>query len=253
MQPASLLQDPLRNTVFSIHMYGVFETAASIQNYLSHFVNAGLPLVIGEFGHLHTDGDPDEDTILASAQAYGIGYLGWSWSGNCCGGEYLDMVVDFNPNQETPWGTRIIHGANGILQTSVEASVYSGDRNPVVSSIRPGRPNPTAATTVNFTVTFSEPVTGVDTTAPFNDLQGQRGRHQLHRDDGAAEQPAGQPPTGCPGTTTSIWIRSCGLPTSAAPAATVHVFIGGQEMPGSPSRWRRARARKSFPGSTTDR
>jgi mannan endo-1,4-beta-mannosidase len=162
--------DPLRNTVFSIHMYGVFETATSIQNYLSHFVSAGLPLVIGEFGHLHTDGDPDEDTILASAQANGIGYMGWSWSGNCCGGEYLDMVTDFDPNQETPWGTRIIHGANGILPTSVEASVYSGDRNPVVSSIRPGRPNPTSAATANFSVTFSEPVTGVDTTAPFNDF-----------------------------------------------------------------------------------
>ncbi|HEU4746745.1 MAG TPA: glycoside hydrolase family 5 protein, partial [Anaerolineales bacterium] len=162
--------DPLRNTVFSIHMYGVFETAASIQNYLSHFVNAGLPLVIGEFAHFHSDGDPDEDTILASAQANGIGYLGWSWSGNCCDGEYLDMVVNFNPNQETPWGTRIIHGANGILQTSVEAAVYSGDRNPVVSSVRPGKPNPTSAASVNFTVTFSEAVTGVDTTAPFNDF-----------------------------------------------------------------------------------
>ena len=162
--------DPLRNTVFSIHMYGVFETVASIQNYLSHFVNAGLPLVIGEFGHLHTDGDPDEDTILASAQANGIGYMGWSWSGNCCGGEYLDMVVDFDPSQETPWGTRIIHGANGILQTSVEASVYSGDRNPVVSSIRRGRPNPTSGAIVNFTVTYRESVTGVDTSAPFNDF-----------------------------------------------------------------------------------
>jgi mannan endo-1,4-beta-mannosidase len=162
--------DPLRNTVFSIHMYGVFETAASIQNYLSHFVNAGLPLVIGEFGHFHSDGDPDEDTILASAQANGIGYMGWSWSGNCCGGEYLDMVTDFNPNQETTWGTRIIHGANGILQTSVEASVYSGDRNPIVNSIRRGKPNPTSGASVNFSVTFSESVTGVDASAPFNDF-----------------------------------------------------------------------------------
>jgi mannan endo-1,4-beta-mannosidase len=162
--------DPLRNTVFSVHMYGVFETAASIQNYLSHFVNAGLPLVIGEFGHLHTDGDPDEDTILSSAESNGIGYLGWSWSGNCCGGEYLDMVTNFDPNQETPWGTRIIHGVNGIQQTAREASVYSGDLNPIVSSIRPGKPNPTNATQVNFTVTFSESVTGVNTTGTLKDF-----------------------------------------------------------------------------------
>jgi cellulase (glycosyl hydrolase family 5)/S-layer family protein len=118
--------DPNRNTVFSIHMYGVFESADYINNYLLSFVNAGLPLVIGEFGHLHSDGDPDEDAILSLAQTYGIGYLGWSWSGNCCGGEYLDMVTNFDPNQETWWGTRLIHGPNGIMQTSCEASVYGG-------------------------------------------------------------------------------------------------------------------------------
>ena len=87
-----------------------------------------------------------------------------------CIRDSLDMVTDFDPNQETPWGTRIIHGANGILPTSVEASVYSGDRNPVVSSIRRGRPNPTSGAIVNFTVTFSESITGVDTSAPFNDF-----------------------------------------------------------------------------------
>ena len=116
--------DPQQNTVFSIHMYGVYEQAADIENYLLSFVNAGLPLVIGEFGHLHSDGDPDEDAIMSYAQAHGIGYLGWSWSGNCCGGEYLDLVVNFDPNQLTPWGARLINGPNGIMQTSQEASVY---------------------------------------------------------------------------------------------------------------------------------
>ncbi|RPJ26221.1 MAG: glycoside hydrolase family 5 protein, partial [Chloroflexi bacterium] len=115
-----------RNTIFSIHMYGVFNTAAEIQSYISTFVNSGLPLVIGEFGHNHSDGDPDEDTIMAQAQANGIGYIGWSWSGNGGGVEYLDMVTAFNPNQRTNWGARIITGNNGLQQTSVEASVYGG-------------------------------------------------------------------------------------------------------------------------------
>jgi len=126
--------DPNRNTVFSIHMYGVFESADYIENYLLTFVNAGLPLVIGEFGPLHSDGNPDEDAILALAQKYGIGYLGWSWSGNCCGGDYLDMVTNFDPNQETWWGTRLIHGSNGIMQTSCEASIYGGQCFEDVSS-----------------------------------------------------------------------------------------------------------------------
>ena len=74
--------DILANTVFSIHMFGVFNTAQKVEDYLSAFVNANLPLIIGEFGYLHTDGDPDEDAIMAKASAYEIGYLGWSWSGN---------------------------------------------------------------------------------------------------------------------------------------------------------------------------
>jgi predicted outer membrane repeat protein len=41
---------------------------------------------------------------------------------------------------------------------------------PTVISITRASPNPTNAASVNFTVTFSEPVTGVDTAAPFNDF-----------------------------------------------------------------------------------
>jgi mannan endo-1,4-beta-mannosidase len=119
--------DPDRNTVFSIHMYGVFNTASKVQSYVSTFVNRGLPLVIGEFGWYHTDGDPDEDAIMAQAQSNEIGYMGWSWSGNGGGVEYLDMVTSFDPNQRTTWGTRIITGANGLQLTSHEASVYGGD------------------------------------------------------------------------------------------------------------------------------
>ncbi|HET9906379.1 MAG TPA: glycoside hydrolase family 5 protein, partial [Anaerolineales bacterium] len=117
--------DPNRNILFSIHMYGIFNTASKIQSYLSTFVNAGLPIAVGEFGHEHSDGNPDEDSIFSITQANGIGYLGWMWSGGSGAGT-LDMVTNFNPNQETWWGTRIIHGPNGIAATSQEASVYSG-------------------------------------------------------------------------------------------------------------------------------
>ncbi len=98
--------DPDRNTVFSIHMYGVFDTAAEITDYLGRFVSAGLPIVVGEFGDMHSDGDPDEDAIMATAQAQRIGYLGWSWSGNGSGVEYLDIVQNFNPAGLSSWGQR---------------------------------------------------------------------------------------------------------------------------------------------------
>jgi hypothetical protein len=44
------------------------------------------------------------------------------------------------------------------------------DTPPVVVSVQRADPNPTDASTVTFTVTFSEPVTGVDTAAPFEDF-----------------------------------------------------------------------------------
>ncbi|MDT0319451.1 glycoside hydrolase family 5 protein [Streptomyces millisiae] len=116
--------DPDRNTLFSVHMYGVYDTAAEVRDYLNAFVNARLPIVVGEFGHNHSDGNPDEDTIMATAQQLRIGYLGWSWSGNSGGVEYLDLVTGFNASQLTSWGQRLFNGANGIAATSREADIY---------------------------------------------------------------------------------------------------------------------------------
>jgi hypothetical protein len=117
--------DPDRNTVFSVHMYGVFNTAAKVNDYLDRFVAAKLPIVVGEFGHNHSDGDPDEDAILAAAQRLRLGYLGWSWSGNSSDVQYLDLVTGFDPNQLTSWGRRLFGGTNGIVATAKEAEVFT--------------------------------------------------------------------------------------------------------------------------------
>ncbi|MET8462544.1 cellulase family glycosylhydrolase [Micromonospora zamorensis] len=152
--------DPARNTVFSIHMYGVFDTAAEISDYLGRFRSAGLPIVVGEFGFNHSDGDPDEDTILAYSQANGIGWLGWSWSGNGGGVEYLDLATSFNPANLTTWGQRLFNGANGIRQTAREASVFSSlppttppPTTPPPTTPPPTTPPPASGCTATYTVT----------------------------------------------------------------------------------------------------
>jgi mannan endo-1,4-beta-mannosidase len=156
--------DTTGNTIFSIHMYGVFDTAAEIQSYISSFVSKGLPLVIGEFGWNHSDGNPDEDTIMAQAQSNGIGYMGWSWSGNGSGVEYLDMVTNFDPSQRTSWGTRFITGANGLSTTSKECSCYNPvstptPTKPVTVTVTPPRtPTPGSTPTPGVTPT---PITGL--------------------------------------------------------------------------------------------
>ncbi len=148
--------DPARNTVFSIHMYGVFDTAAEINDYLGRFLAAGLPIVVGEFGHNHSDGNPDEDTILATAQANRLGYLGWSWSGNGGGVEYLDMATGFDPTALTSWGQRIFNGDNGIRQTAREATVYGGG-GPVDTTppSAPGTPTASGVTSTGATLSWS--------------------------------------------------------------------------------------------------
>ncbi|AXB42212.1 cellulase family glycosylhydrolase [Amycolatopsis albispora] len=138
--------DSLKNTLFSVHMYGVFDTAAEITDYLGRFTAAGLPILVGEFGHNHSDGDPDEDTIFATTQAQRLGYLGWSWSGNGGGVEYLDMATGFNPAALTSWGQRIFNGANGIKQTAREATVFGGDNVDTQAPTTPGTPTASGVT-----------------------------------------------------------------------------------------------------------
>ncbi|GAA2529512.1 MULTISPECIES: cellulase family glycosylhydrolase [Streptomyces] len=160
--------DPDANTVFSIHMYGVFDTAAEISDYLGRFVAAKLPIVVGEFGHDHSDGNPDEDTILAVTQQLGLGYLGWSWSGNGGGVEYLDMVTNFDPDRLTAWGRRLFNGANGIAATAEEAEIYSsGSGGDTTAPTAPGTPAASAVTSSSATLTWgaatdANGVTGYD-------------------------------------------------------------------------------------------
>ncbi|PRY38748.1 cellulase family glycosylhydrolase [Umezawaea tangerina] len=157
--------DTLRNTVFSIHMYGVFDTAAEITDYLGRFVSAGLPILVGEFGNTHSDGDVDEDTILSYTQAQRLGYLGWSWSGNGGGVEYLDMAVGFDPAQLSTWGQRIFNGADGIKATSREAAVYGGGGGgDTTAPTAPGTPTVTGVTSSGAALSWAASTDAVGVT-----------------------------------------------------------------------------------------
>ncbi len=152
--------DANANLVFDIHMYGVFDTAAEVESYLKAYTNAKLPIVVGEFGSNHSDGNPDEDAIMSWSQTLGVGYLGWSWSGNGGGVEYLDVVNSFSPTSLTTWGQRLINGANGIKATSREASVFSG-----TSTATPTRP-PATPTPTGFPTPTRPPATPTPIASP---------------------------------------------------------------------------------------
>ncbi|MEE4490333.1 cellulase family glycosylhydrolase [Streptomyces sp. BE230] len=147
--------DTTGNLIFSIHMYSVYNTAQKVTDYLNAFVDAGLPLVIGEFGGPADQyGDPDEDTMMATAEQLKLGYIAWSWSGNT--DPILDLTIGFDPTQLSSWGERIFHGANGIAQTSREATVYGGGTSEDTEApTAPGAPAASAVTDTSATLTWT--------------------------------------------------------------------------------------------------
>ncbi|BBH67620.1 endoglucanase [Actinoplanes sp. OR16] len=146
--------DTQKNTVLSIHMYAVFNTAASIVDYLDTFENNGWPLVIGEFGWRFDSSQVDHETLLAEAVKRDLGYLGWSWAGNT--DPVLDMAIGFDPDNLSTWGERIFNGANGIKATAREASIFGGVQ-PSPSSPSPSpsvsTPPPSSGCTASYAVT----------------------------------------------------------------------------------------------------
>ncbi|WP_406096582.1 cellulase family glycosylhydrolase [Streptomyces sp. NBC_01013] len=146
--------DTTGNLIFSIHMYSVYNTAQKVTDYLDAFVNAGLPLVIGEFGGPADQyGDPDEDTMMAKAEQLKLGYIAWSWSGNT--DPILDLTIGFDPTKLSSWGERIFHGANGIAQTSREATVYGGASADTEAPTAPGAPAASAVTDTSASLTWT--------------------------------------------------------------------------------------------------
>jgi mannan endo-1,4-beta-mannosidase len=155
--------DPTGNLIFSIHMYSVYDTAQEITDYLNAFVNAKLPILIGEFGGPADQwGDPDENTMMATAEQLRLGYLAWSWSGNT--DPILDLAIGFDPSRLSSWGQRIFHGANGIAQTSREATVYGGNPGDTQPPTTPGTPTASAVTANSVTLTWTAATDNVGVT-----------------------------------------------------------------------------------------
>ena len=135
-----LAADATGDTVFDVHMYGQFGTASKVNSYLGWFTSRHLPIVIGEFSSQHRWGDPDEDAIMACAQAHRLGYFGWSWSGNDPQYSYLDLVHNFDAKSRTAWGQRFINGPNGLATGTDEATIYRSGTGPVQTKGRNGPP-----------------------------------------------------------------------------------------------------------------
>lgn len=118
--------DKDHNTVFSIHMYEYAGgNASTVKTNIDNALGTGVPVVIGEFGAEHTNGDVDEATIMNYCQEKKVGYLGWSWKGNNSDLAFLDIANDWSGTSYTSWGNTLINGTNGIRATSQKCSVFT--------------------------------------------------------------------------------------------------------------------------------
>jgi mannan endo-1,4-beta-mannosidase len=154
--------DTAKNTIFSIHMYSVFNTTSAVTSYIDTFKTNNLPLVVGEFGISLAGAAVDYADIMSYTKANSVGWMAWSWSGNGGSDLPLDMVTNFDNTQPTNWGNIVFTGANGLSSTSVQCSVYSG----TVATNTPVTP-------VNTATRTRTPTTGPTATRTFTPVPGQ--------------------------------------------------------------------------------
>lgn len=127
--------DPRHNVLFSVHMYCEWSINgnSSVTTHLPAIKNAGIPIIVGEFGFQHSEGsgtcDINETQIMSTCQSNGVGWLAWSWKGNGSPVQYLDLSNDWAGASLTSWGNTVVNGTNGT-KTSQVASVFSSGCTP---------------------------------------------------------------------------------------------------------------------------
>ena len=128
--PYLINADPDHNLIFSVHMwwpsmYGY--TESDIVNEINESVNMNLPLIVGEFSQMH--GECTDNTITSSnsiayltiireCQQKEVGYIAWSWFGNC--NDFWDMSTEGTFATLYDWGLEVaVTDPNSITHTSV--------------------------------------------------------------------------------------------------------------------------------------
>lgn len=116
-----LAADPLRQTIFSVHMYGVYDGEAKVKDYIAAFRDAGLGLVIGEFGDAFRGTPIPAEFVMSESAERAGGYLAWSWTPNGPDDTNLDLVIDSDPKRPTVWGNKVL----ATFADAPRASVYA--------------------------------------------------------------------------------------------------------------------------------
>ena len=139
--PYLINADPDHNLLFSVHMwwpqmYGF--TESDIADEIAQSVEMDLPLMVGEFSQMHGACDEDQitatnsiayKTIIRECQEHEVGYIAWSWFGNC--NPFWDMSSNGTYNTLYDWGLEVaVTDENSIKNTSIRPySIVNGTCN----------------------------------------------------------------------------------------------------------------------------
>ena len=140
--PYLIEADPDHNLIFSIHMwwpkmYGYDED--DIINEIAESVKMELPLIVGEFSQMHGSCEEKEitannsiayKTIIRECYLNQIGWIAWSWFGNC--NPFWDMSSKGTFETLYDWGLEVaVTDSFSIKNTSVRPySIVNGKCNP---------------------------------------------------------------------------------------------------------------------------
>ncbi len=128
--PYLINADPDHNLIFSVHMwwpemYGFSES--DIADEISESVGMDLPLIVGEFSQMHGECTTNTitssnsiayRTIIRECQKNEVGYIAWSWFGNC--NDFWDMSSAGTFATLYDWGLEVaVTDTNSITNTSV--------------------------------------------------------------------------------------------------------------------------------------
>ena len=161
----------MRNNIFRITGYSFAEvptgSTANDWNYDNWFTTRG-----STGPHFKWE-NVNYNTMAALCTARGLechGYENAPGFANPTGGDFTLLSSSQNIDRGV-----LISGINDDFSGNAPDlgafEFFTVDSPPIVLSSVRANPNPTSASSVNFTVTFSEPVTGVDLVAPFADLK----------------------------------------------------------------------------------
>ncbi|MFC1569475.1 cellulase family glycosylhydrolase [bacterium] len=141
--PELIETDPDHNLMFSVHMwwpsmYGYDEQ--DIIDEIRQSVTMELPLIVGEFGQMHGDCSdvlsPDKEiaylTIIEQCHLNEIGYIAWSWFGNC--NSLWDITKDGTYDTLYDWGLEVtVTHKYSIQNTSVRPDyIINGDCESII-------------------------------------------------------------------------------------------------------------------------